>query len=77
MEDARGEFKAHGTVWRWNDKRATGMIETIAGEHVWFGLDSLGDRNFGDVTVGDPVEVEYETAEQDSHNLRATKITWL
>ncbi|WP_067670489.1 hypothetical protein [Nocardia miyunensis] len=77
MEDDRGVLKAKGTVWRWNDKRATGVIETTAGDHVWFGLDSLGDRNFGNVAVGDSVEVEYEVAEQDSHNLRAIQVTWL
>ncbi|WP_216894446.1 hypothetical protein [Nocardia alni] len=77
MEDGRGVLKADGTVWRWNNKRATGIIETAAGDHIWFGLDSLGDRNFGDIAVGESVEVEYEHAQQDSHNLRAVRITWL
>ncbi|MBV7703920.1 hypothetical protein NOVA_14160 [Nocardia nova] len=77
MEYERKVQRAKGKVWRWNEKRATGIIETVDGSHVWFGLDSLGEhKNFGDVVIDDPVEVEYEDAQQDSHALRAIEVTW-
>lgn len=38
--------RAKGKVWRWNEKRATGIIDTEDGSHVWFGLDSLGEHKF-------------------------------
>ncbi|PPJ25493.1 hypothetical protein [Nocardia nova] len=77
MENEREVQRAKGKVWRWNEKRATGIIETEGGSHVWFGLDSLGEhKNFGDVAIDDSVEVEYEEAQQDSHDLRAIKVTW-
>ncbi|PSR64936.1 hypothetical protein C8259_08210 [Nocardia nova] len=77
VEIEREVQHARGRVWRWNDKRATGIIETEDGSHVWFGLDSLGEhKDFGDVALDDSVEVEYEAAQQDSHDLRAIKVTW-
>jgi hypothetical protein len=77
VENEREVQRAKGKVWRWNEKRATGIIETEDGSHVWFGLDSLGEhKNFGDVAIDDSVEVEYEEAQQDSHDLRAIKVTW-
>ncbi|MGW5517182.1 hypothetical protein [Nocardia africana] len=77
VENEREVQRSEGKVWRWNEKRATGIIETEDGSHVWFGLDSLGEhKNFGDVALDDSVEVEYEAAQQDSHSLRAVKITW-
>lgn len=77
VEKEREVQRAKGKVWRWNEKRATGIIETEDGAHVWFGLDSLGEhKNFGDVALDDSVEVEYEPAQQERHDLRATKVTW-
>lgn len=77
MESRTQPLKASGTIWRWDRKRATGMVETLSGEHIWFGLDSIIGRDFGTISLGDSVEVEYEHANQDSHKLRAIKITWL
>lgn len=77
VENAREVQRAKGKVWRWNAKRATGIVETEDGSHIWFGLDALGEeKNFGDIALGDSVEVEFETAEQDSHELRALEVVW-
>lgn len=74
---SQGIHIAIGKIWRWNRKRATGIVESAGGDQIWFGLDSLRGRDFDDIGIGDPVEVEYELAQQDSHTLRAVRITWV
>jgi hypothetical protein len=76
MSKGSNALITHGTIWRWDRKRATGMIESDGGTYIWFGLDSLYGRNFDDINIGDSVEVEYEPAQQDSHNWRAIRIVW-
>ncbi|MBF6318485.1 hypothetical protein [Nocardia cyriacigeorgica] len=77
MSREEGVLVQRGKISRWNRKRATGIVESAADDQIWFGLDSLGGRNFDDIAIGDEVEVEYEFAQQDSHNLRAVAITWV
>ncbi|NEW38603.1 hypothetical protein GV794_16835 [Nocardia cyriacigeorgica] len=74
---AEGVRTAQGRIWRWNRKRATGIVMSTTDDQIWFGLDSLRGRNFDDINLGDAVEVEYEFAQQDSHSLRAVRITWI
>lgn len=77
MHGKEGELKTRGKIWRWNSKRATGIVESLTGDHIWFGLHSLRGRDFDDISIGDIVEVEYEFAQQDSHTLRAVIIDWM
>jgi len=72
-----GVYRARGTIWRWNRKRATGIIECETGDHIWFGLDSLRGRSFDEIRIGDVVDVDYELAQQDSHDRRALAISWV
>jgi len=76
MNDEPEKLTAEGVIWRWDSKRATGIIETISGEHIWFGLNAFIGRNVDDISIGDRVSVDYKIAQQDSHSLRAVKITW-
>lgn len=77
MRGEEGELITRGKIWRWNSKRATGIVESTTGDHIWFGLDSLRGRDFDAISIGDNVEVEYEFAQQDTHTLRAVRIDWL
>ncbi|MEV4129522.1 hypothetical protein [Nocardia sp. NPDC049707] len=74
---AEGVHTARGKIWRWNRKRATGIVESMTGGQIWFGLDSLRGRNFDEINIGDIVDVDYEFAQQDSHDRRAVLINWV
>ncbi|MEU6562009.1 hypothetical protein [Nocardia nova] len=76
MTEEPGKLTTEGKIWRWEPKRATGMIESFDGEYIWFGLNAILGRSFDDISIGDVVTVEYKHAQQDSHNLRAVSITW-
>ena len=76
MNEKTDKLVTEGKIWRWEPKRATGVIESFDGVHIWFGLNAILGRNFDEISIGDMVEVEYKHAQQGSHSLRAVSITW-
>jgi len=74
---AEGVHATRGTIWRWNPKRATGIVQSVDGEHIWFAVNSLRGRDFDAIHIGDVVDVDYQFAQQDSHDRRAVLITWV
>lgn len=63
-----------GTVFRWNPRNGTGVIELADGTLAWFHLSTVHGETVATITENMPVEVEIEHIPQGEFTCRATSV---